>query len=518
MKVFFLFAIAIVCFECSFAQTWNNLYTGRPPGNLTDTVTERRVGSADEPELFSSVQIPMIEVFRPAKPNGTGLLIFPGGGYGVLVWKGEGINIAKAFNEKGVTCFVVKYRLPDHRYQSPAEDVPLSDAVAAMRWVKARSVEFMLDTNRIGCIGFSAGGHLAASFTNLAPADARPKFSFLVYPVVSMRPGLGHAGSRGNLLGSHPSAEAEIRYSQELQVTANTPPCYITHSQDDRVVPVENSLQLYEALTAHHIPAEMHLPPKGDHGFLLHLPVSEWREPMLQWLQSIGCYTPDIDGRGKTVVLTFDDASQSHYSVVPALLKPFGFGATFYVCEFPPDFPDSSKYMNWRQIQALSKMGYEIGNHTWHHANIKGLPPAQLDSEIAYVENKCVQLGIAKPVSFCYPGYDTDSAALPLLKRHGYVTARTGGDRAWEPTKDDPYYIPAYTINGTDPGYFYKALQTATTDNAIVFCVHGVPDVAHSFVSTPPETLRQYLQYLSDHHFRVVSMKKYSEERMGRKK
>lgn len=515
-----LFATALLLWSSisSLAQDWHPLYDGRAPGNLTDTVHERRTGSAEDPELFSSVMTPMVEVFRPAKPNGTGLLIFPGGGYGVLVWKGEGTNIAKAFNEKGITCFIVKYRLPDHRYQAHAEDVPLTDAVAAMRWVKARTAEFQLDTSRIGCIGFSAGGHLAASFTNLAPADARSKFSILVYPVISMQPGLTHAGSRGQLLGPHPSAEAEVRYSQEWQVTMNTPPVYLTHTQDDRVVPVENSIRMYQALTAHHVNAEMHLPPKGDHGFLLKLAVPEWRDPMLKWLQSIGCYAPDIDGRGKTVILTFDDASQSHYSVIPALLKPYGFGATFYVCEFPPDFADSSKYMNWRQIQALSRMGYEIGNHGWHHASISGLSATQLEPEISYVEQKCREMGIAKPTSFCYPGYATDSAAIPILQQHGYLTARTGGDRPWEPGKDHPLYVPAYTINGNDPAYFYHALETATNSNAIVFCVHGVPDVAHSFVSTSPEIFRGYLQYLYDHHFRVVSMRDYTAGKSGRQR
>jgi acetyl esterase/lipase len=171
------------------AQSWEPLYAGRVPGNLTDTVSESRNGPAEDPQLFRSVMTPMVQVFRPAKPNGTGILIFPGGSYSVLVWKFEGINTAKAFTEKGITCFIVKYRLPDHRYQAHAEDVPLADAVAVMRWVESRCASFQLDSNRIGCIGFSAGGHLAASFANLAPADARAKFAILVYPVISMQGG-----------------------------------------------------------------------------------------------------------------------------------------------------------------------------------------------------------------------------------------------------------------------------------------------------------------------------------------
>ncbi|MBS1605655.1 MAG: alpha/beta hydrolase [Bacteroidetes bacterium] len=276
----------------ALGQSWMPLYDGRVPGNLTDTVSESRNGSVEDPQLFRSVMTPMVQVFRPVKPNGTGILIFPGGSYSVLVWKGEGTNIARAFAEKGITCFIVKYRLPDHRYQAHAEDVPLNDAVAAMRWVKARCAAFQVDSNRIGCIGFSAGGHLAATLANLAPADARAKFAILVYPVISMQVGLTHAISRQQLLGQNPSPASEIRYSNEWQVTENTPPCYITHTQDDKVVPVENSIRMYQALTAHHVIAEMHLYPTGNHGFLLKLPVPEWRDPMLKWLQSIHVYSP----------------------------------------------------------------------------------------------------------------------------------------------------------------------------------------------------------------------------------
>ncbi|MFD0794842.1 polysaccharide deacetylase family protein [Mucilaginibacter litoreus] len=223
--------------------------------------------------------------------------------------------------------------------------------------------------------------------------------------------------------------------------------------------------------------------------------------------------TPDIDGKGKTVILTFDDASQSHYGVIPQMLKPYNFGATFYVCEFPPDFADSTKYMNWGQIQALSQMGYEIGNHTWHHRNVAELKPQELDAELTYIEEKCKELGIPKPQAFAYPGYTTDSAAIPVLKKHGYLTARTGGDKPWQPAIDHPFYVPSFTIKGNDPAYFYNALKQATTDNAIIFCVHGVPDNAHDWVNTSPEVFKTYLQYLHSHHFKVVSMAEYVKQR-----
>lgn len=219
---------------------------------------------------------------------------------------------------------------------------------------------------------------------------------------------------------------------------------------------------------------------------------------------------PQIDGRGKTIILTFDDASRSHYDIVMPMLKKYGFGATFYVCEFPPDFKDSSKYMTWHQIAGLSKSGYEIGNHSWHHMLMTGLTDSVMESEVTYIEQQCQKYKAPKPTSFCYPGYVVDSSIFPILKRHGYLTARTGGDRPWDPRKDNPYLVPCYTIKGNDPAYFYNALTKATGDNVIVFCIHGVPDTAHDFVSTPPEVFADYLKYLHDHHFKVLSMHSYS--------
>jgi|GEM_PF-201202 len=501
MKYTCVLLLSILSFAVK-AQDWHFLYDGKAPGNLVDT-------SAADP--LKDLTHPALMVFEAAKEKatGTGLLIFPGGGYGGLSWEGEGINIAKAFNEKGVTCFVVKYRLPNPRFYAHTDGIPLMDAVAAMRWVKQRATHYRLDTTRIGCIGFSAGGHLAGSFGNLAPDDAKPKFSMLVYPVVTMQQPYTHMGSRENLLGKNPSQDMVDHYSNEMQVSDQTPPTYITHTGDDGLVPVQNGIMLYEALQRHQINSELHLYPKGNHGFIFGIPVKQWQEPMLEWMERSGFWEPEIDGKGKTVVLTFDDAPQSHYSVVPDMLRKYHFGATFYVCEFPPDFQDSTKNMNWRQIQALSKMGYEIGNHMWHHTGVQGLSDSARENEISYVEKKCKELGIPKPVSFCYPGYGTDSAFLPTLKKHGYTTARTGGDKPWEPKKDHPYYVPAYTINGNNPGYFFNALRSATKDNVIVFCVHGVPDISHPWVTTPPEVFEKYLKYLSGHGFKVTSMKAY---------
>ena len=219
-------------------------------------------------------------------------------------------------------------------------------------------------------------------------------------------------------------------------------------------------------------------------------------------------------GQERTVVLTFDDACESQYSFVAPLLKQYGFGATFYVCEFPGMFGDSTKSMSWQQMKELSAVGFEIGNHTWHHKNLDRMAPGELDTELSHIEQKCDSLGIPKPTSFAYPAYREDPASIPTLIRHGYRTARTGGDRPWQPSTDDPLHVPSYTIKGDSPEdkrYFYQALQQAVAGKVIVFTIHGVPDIAHPWVSTPPAVLKEYLQYLYDHHYRVVSMREFRD-------
>lgn len=209
----------------------------------------------------------------------------------------------------------------------------------------------------------------------------------------------------------------------------------------------------------------------------------------------------------KTVVLTFDDAPQSHYSFVAPLLKQYGFGATFYVCEFPGVYPDSSISLNWRQVQAIYKMGFEIGNHTWHHKHVPGLKEKDLVKELAYIEHKCDSLGIPKLTSFCYPAYSTDTLAVRVLKQRGYTNARTGNDRPYDPGKDDPFYIPGYTISKDKKDLFYKALQDAKEGQIVVYCFHGIPDNPHPWVSNEPDTFKEYMKYLHDHHYRVIAMR-----------
>jgi acetyl esterase/lipase len=236
-----------------------------------------------------------ITVFRPAKPNGAAMVICPGGGYGGLVTGAEGSGIAKWLNERGITGIVLEYRLPRGR-----AFVPLLDAQRAIRTARAKSAEWGIDRERVGIIGFSAGGHLASTAAthfdagNAASADAvekescRPSFAVLVYPVVTMNEKT-HGGSRQNLLGTNPTPELMALFSNEKQVTAQTPPTYLAHAVNDRVVPCENSRAFHAALKAVNVPTEYLELQSGDHGLDGYKgPMWDaWQTGSLKWLASL---------------------------------------------------------------------------------------------------------------------------------------------------------------------------------------------------------------------------------------
>jgi len=208
----------------------------------------------------------------------------------------------------------------------------------------------------------------------------------------------------------------------------------------------------------------------------------------------------------KLVVFTFDDATASQYTVVAPLLKQFGFGATFFVCEFPSNFRDSL-YMNWQQIKELDKMGFEIANHTRTHAAVSKLTKAQFLEELNYIEGKCDSMGIEKPSNFAYPGYDLSLPVLDILQEKGYKFARAGDDRAYDPLSDNPLLVPSWSMNSTNKEQILAAFNEAKNGKIVVLTIHGVPDIEHPWVNTTPELFKEYLQYLSDHHFKVISLK-----------
>jgi acetyl esterase/lipase len=244
------------------------------------------------------VSRPQIQVYLPAriKATGTSVLIFPGGGYGGLTFDFEGTQQAQFFIDHGIAAFVVKYRIPSDQTMENKSIGPLQDAQQAMRFARLHAKEWNLDPARIGAIGFSAGGHLASTLAthfNKAYVDnpdqisLRPDFLIVVYPVISMDAKITHLDSRKALLGTDPSDDQVRLFSNELQVTKDTPPTLILHAADDRLVDVDNSVVFFEALRHAGVPVEARLFEKGQHGFFL-MPRDHWQAAILEWLTSNG--------------------------------------------------------------------------------------------------------------------------------------------------------------------------------------------------------------------------------------
>ncbi len=213
----------------------------------------------------------------------------------------------------------------------------------------------------------------------------------------------------------------------------------------------------------------------------------------------------------KLVVLTFDDAPASHYSNVAPLLKKYGFNATFYVCEFPPNFADSTKYMNWRQIQALDRMGFDVANHTRTHAHVNNLNKEEINAQLGYIEDKCDSLGIPQPSSFAYPAYDISENCFEVLDEKSYDFARAGGKRAYDPLKDHPYLLPSWATNKDNKDEIMAALKEAKDGKIVVLTLHGVPDIEHPWVNTPPALFKEYLNYLAANNYQVISIRELKE-------
>ncbi|WP_039055995.1 alpha/beta hydrolase [Enterobacter sp. Bisph1] len=260
---------------------------------------EHHTGPSPFDRSVTGVRAPHITVYAPQNPNGVGILVTPGGSYRRVVLDKEGSALAPCFNAKGYTLFVMTYRLPGDGHAEGA-DAPLADVQRAMRVIRARAAEWRLDPERIGVMGFSAGGHAAASLgtrynASVYPAldemdnqNARPAFMALVYPVITMQDEIDHPMSRQQLIGETPDEEQIRRYSAEQNVDANTPPTFLLHAVDDPAVKVENSVVMFSALRRLGVPVEMHLFEQGKHGFgirdALGLPVAVWPELMMAWI------------------------------------------------------------------------------------------------------------------------------------------------------------------------------------------------------------------------------------------
>jgi acetyl esterase/lipase len=292
--------ICLVISSAGLAQSVEEmpLYAGLVPGSKQSVVKEQIV-FANGTVRISSVVTPTLTKYTPLKPNGISVIICPGGGYGRLAIDHEGVEVAKAFNEKGVTAFVLKYRLPNDTIMEDKANGPLQDAQQAIRTVRKQAAAWGLHPAKIGILGFSAGGHLAATaathFDFLADpvlkdtTSVRPDFSVLIYPVISFDDSITHKGSKNNLIGKNPSTELTAYFSNELKVTKRSPPAFLVHAGDDGTVPVENSIRYYRACIKNNVPAEMHLYPKGGHGFGMHNKTTsdKWFDRLINWMFSL---------------------------------------------------------------------------------------------------------------------------------------------------------------------------------------------------------------------------------------
>ncbi len=253
---------------------------------------------------ISLVQTPDIAVYLPTKRNATGqaVVVCPGGGYAILAYEWEGTEVAKWLNSKGIAAVVLKYRLPNAKSNVTPHLSPLMDAKRAMRLVRANAAKWNIQKDKIGVMGFSAGGHLAstlltqfdegdkASRDSVEQQSSRPDFGVLVYPVISMSKPIMHQGSRNNLIGQNPDAALAAQYSSELQVKKNTPPTFLIHAMDDQGVPVENSLLFFQAMHEAGVTGELHVYPKGGHGFGLGIgkgAVENWTALCMDWLKRV---------------------------------------------------------------------------------------------------------------------------------------------------------------------------------------------------------------------------------------
>jgi acetyl esterase/lipase len=260
----------------------------------------RPVTGNNSPVFVHNVSSPSLRVFRPARPNGRALLVVPGGSYTFVSISNEGVDVAARITPSGVTVFVLTYRLPGNGW-THRSDVPLQDAQRAMRVIRANAGGFGIDARKVSVLGFSAGGHLAATLATehsapsyspvdeMDPLSARPETAGLIYPVITMEAPVTHEISRSMLLGDSPSAADVERRSAERHVDANTPPTFIVHAFDDSAVSVENALRFLNAMRAAKRPVEAHLLQSGGHAFGVGQPKTSsatWPAAFLAWLET----------------------------------------------------------------------------------------------------------------------------------------------------------------------------------------------------------------------------------------
>ncbi|MEO6454520.1 MAG: alpha/beta hydrolase [Ginsengibacter sp.] len=303
MKYVVTFLINFFVMGTSFAQQIFPLYQSDIP-NSKPWPDEEKTEISDGITRISKISVPTLTAFFPSKnkANGTAIIIFPGGGYWTNSIAHEGYDVAKKFNEIGVTAFVLKYRIPNEATMINKEIGPLQDAQQAIKTVRMGAGKWNLNDNRIGIMGFSAGGHLASTagthfnnavIENKENISLRPDFMLLIYAVISFRDSVAHIGSRDQLIGELPAKNKIDLYSNELQITDNTPPAFLVHASDDNVVKAENSIFFYQQLLKHNVPAELHIYQSGGHGFGMNNKTTKdkWMDRCKNWMEANGWLT-----------------------------------------------------------------------------------------------------------------------------------------------------------------------------------------------------------------------------------
>jgi len=283
-----------------YSQIVLPLYTDSIP-NSKPGVNEERTEYKDGLTLIWKVARPEITVFLPpkSKANSTAVIICPGGGYQYITANMEGTDIAEQFVKMGVAAIVLKYRIPNDAWMVHKEIGPLQDAQQAIKMVREQAAKWNINPNRIGIMGFSAGGHLASTagthfnkvlIPNTNNTSVRPDFMILIYPVISFLPGICHVGSKEQLVGKNAGIELVNEYSNELQVTEQTPPTFLVHASDDDAVISMNSIAFYDSLVSKKIPAEIHIYQSGGHGFGMFIKNSQerWMDRCESWLRFNG--------------------------------------------------------------------------------------------------------------------------------------------------------------------------------------------------------------------------------------
>jgi len=295
MKIYITFFISILMLSNTVNAQYQPLYSTTP--NQIVIANEEKEDIYNGITIVSKVTEPSYQFFR-VKEDGIKrpcVIVFPGGGYTILASGHEGIDVAKFFNSIGVNAMVVKYRIPNEKAQKDKTIAPLQDAQQAILLAKTNAGSWGIDETKIGILGFSAGGHLAASLSshyndvkidNPAKMSLRPDFQILIYPVITMKD-FGHSGSIENLIGKNPSEEQIKYYSNELNVDKKTPPAFIVHAINDDAVPVQNAHVYDSALKANKVASTLYLFEKGGHGFGMKNPTAteQWTTPLTVWLQ-----------------------------------------------------------------------------------------------------------------------------------------------------------------------------------------------------------------------------------------